>query len=80
MTVHDTWVVRPIEPKVAQRLVVDKHYLHRRCPCSFAFGLFVGDQLLGVCVFGTPASHHLCKSICPTDPSKGNYIHDSLSL
>jgi hypothetical protein len=70
MVARETWVIRPIEHKLAQRTIIDKHYLHRRAPCSFAFGLFVGGHLLGVCVFGTPASHHLCKSICPSDPGK----------
>jgi hypothetical protein len=62
--------VMQIPQPVAQRLVVANHYLHRRAPCSFAFGLLddAGD-VRGVCIFGQPASNHLCKSACPADPS-----------
>lgn len=37
-------------------VVVRHHYLHRRCPCSVAFGLFLGDALKGVVCYGTPSS------------------------
>lgn len=63
--------VRPIDKRVAAALVIERHYLHRRPPISFAYGLFdhLGD-LVGVCTFGTPPSRHLQKSACPSDPAK----------
>lgn len=63
--------VRAIDKRTAAKVVVENHYLHRRPPISFAFGLFdhLGD-LVGVCTFGTPPSRHLQKSACPTDPDK----------
>lgn len=60
--------VRRIEPATATRVVVAEHYLHRRPPISHAFGLFDSDRLVGAVTYGTPASRHLQKSACPTDP------------
>jgi hypothetical protein len=54
----------------ASRVVVAKHYLHRRPPISHAFGLYVHGELLGVVTYGTPASRHLQMSACPSDPGR----------
>lgn len=62
--------VSPISSAMATRVVVSEHYLHRRPPISFAFGLFSGLSLVGVATFGTPASRHLQLSACPSDPAK----------
>lgn len=66
--------VVPIEPRTATELVVAHHYLHRRPPISYAFGLALGDdpmieEIVGVVTFGVPASRHLQMGACPTDPS-----------
>jgi len=47
-------------------LVVANHYLHRKAPCSVAYGLFHKDSLdcLGVVCYGTPAASPLRKGIC----------------
>ena len=60
--------VRKIPAKEATAQVVAYHYLHRRPPISFACGLFSQDALVGVVTFGIPASRHLQKSACPSDP------------
>lgn len=52
----------------AAALVVEHHYLHRRPPISYAFGWFRDGVALGVVTYGVPASRHLQKSACPTDP------------
>lgn len=63
--------VRPLCKRAAADLVIQRHYLHRRPPISYAFGLYdhLGD-LVGVCTFGTPPSRHLQISACPSDPAK----------
>lgn len=61
--------VVPITSSEAAGLVVAHHYLHRRPPISFAFGLNVDGNTVGVCTFGTPPSRHAQMSVCPTDPS-----------
>jgi hypothetical protein len=63
-------VIATLDSKTASRLVVAKHYLHRRPPISHAFGLYVHGDLLGVVTYGVPASRHLQKSACPTSPDK----------
>lgn len=63
-------LISTLTSREASELVVKYHYLHRRPPISYAFGLYVGGRLLGVVTYGTPASRHLQKSACPSDPSK----------
>lgn len=64
-----------IDYKTAMALVVENHYLHRKAPCSFAFGLLCRDTfaVVGVIVYGTPSSAPLPSGICgPSE--KGNVI------
>lgn len=63
-------VIATVTHKQAAKLVVARHYLHRRPPISHAFGLYVRGQLLGVVTYGVPASRHLQKSACPSDPDQ----------
>ena len=45
--------------------MIEKHYLHRKSPCSFAFGLFPkGGTILGVIVYGVSPSSTLLKGVC----------------
>lgn len=60
-------VVR-INKNEAARLVIANHYMHRRPPISFAFGLVVGGEVKGVITFGTPASRHMLVGACPSEP------------
>lgn len=65
--------IRPISYKEAMDIVVEKHYLHRKAPCSFAFGLIYKEQIMGVVVYGTPSSAPLRKGICGEE-EKNNVI------
>ncbi len=76
--------VFPIPNKLAQEIVVKHHYLHRKAPCSFAFGLFLGEQLFGVILYGTPSSAPLRRGIAGLK-NAGNvieltrlWVHDSV--
>lgn len=60
--------VGPCSKAEAAALVVEHHYLHRRPPMSFTFGLFRGTAIVGVCIYGVPASRHLQRSACPSEP------------
>jgi len=51
-------------------VIVEKHYLHRKCSCSIAFGLFNDNDLVGVIVFGKPYSYTLCNGIAGKEESK----------
>jgi hypothetical protein len=73
--IRDDYEIQPIENSIAQDIVVKNHYLHRKAPCSFAFGLFekATDNLMGVVMYGTPASSPLRKGLCGPE-EKDNVI------
>lgn len=79
----ELYVVGELDKRTANEMVVRHHYLHRKPSNRFSFGLFnEGGDVLGVVTFGTPASHHLQKSVCPSDPSvvlelNRLWVHDS---
>lgn len=58
-----SYTVRQITTEAAADVVISMHYLHRRGPCSIAFGLFLGDDLRGVVCYGTPSSAPLRSGI-----------------
>jgi hypothetical protein len=75
--------VQSIPSDLAGRTVVAHHYLHRRPPISFAFGLWDEGRLVGVVTYGVPASRHSQKSVCPSDPDKAVelnrlWVHDDM--
>lgn len=49
-------LVKRIDKATAQAVVVAKHYSRRLGIFWEAFGLFDGDRLVGVCVFGQPSA------------------------
>lgn len=55
---------REINYQTAMRVVIEKHYLHRKAPTSYSFGAYFDNELLGVCTIGKPASHTLLKGVC----------------
>lgn len=62
--------VEPITSKLAREVAEREHYMHRKPMVSRAFGLYVAEGLMGVCVYGTPASRHLQLGAYPADPGK----------
>lgn len=67
--------IERIDYKTAMEIVVANHYLHRKAPCSFAFGLFCKESknLIGVIIYGTPSSSSLRKGVCGIE-EKDNVI------
>lgn len=63
------YTIERITNKMAQEVVIAKHYLHRSAPAMSSFGLFQGMHLAGVIIFGKPASPSLCKGVCGSDES-----------
>ena len=64
-----TVLVAGMDKRTAAHVVVSNHYLHRRPPISFAFGLYRHGEVVGAVTYGTPPSRQLQMSVCPTDPS-----------
>lgn len=62
--------VVPISSALAREVAEREHYMHRKPMVSSAFGLYADRALVGICVYGTPASRHLQKGVHPPDPSK----------
>lgn len=62
--------VQVITSKLAREVAEREHYMHRKPVVSRAFGLYEDGELVGVCVYGTPASRHLQLGAYPSDPGK----------
>lgn len=69
MSIKEQYFIKQIPSKQAMELIVANHYLHRKAPCSYAFGLFEKDTdtLIGCVTYGIPASRALQKGICGND-------------
>lgn len=68
------YTIKQINYKTAIDLVIEKHYLHRKAPCSLAFGLFnPRDEIVGVVIYGVSASSTLLKGIAGEDESGNVY-------
>jgi hypothetical protein len=64
MSVKDRYQVKPIKAFETYDWLLNKHYAKRIPSISYAFGLYEGDLLQGVCTFGKPASYTLCIGVC----------------
>lgn len=67
--IKDLYCIKEIDKKMAQEIHIKEHYLHRKAPCSYAYGLFEKetDKIVGVVLYGVPASRSLQKGICGED-------------
>jgi len=59
----ENYHIRKIDYATAMGVIVREHYLHRKAPCSVAFGLFLAEELKGVVCYGTPSSAPLRSGI-----------------
>lgn len=62
----DNYYVKQVSYQEAIKMVVEKHYLHRKCSISYAYGLFEKDTdtMVGIVTYGQPPSRGLQESIC----------------
>lgn len=61
----DGYFISELCCKEAMNLVIANHYMHRKCPCSKAFGLISSSgEIKGVVTYGVPCSSTLLKGIC----------------
>jgi hypothetical protein len=58
-SIKDIYQVKPIKAFETYDWLLNKHYARRIPSISYAFGLYEGDILQGVCTFGTPVSSTL---------------------
>jgi hypothetical protein len=73
--IKNDYSVQQISYGLAMEIVVAKHYLHRKCPVTYAFGLFKNEDLqpLGVVTYGVSASSTLLRGICGNDEARNVY-------
>lgn len=67
MSIVSGFAIYRIEPAQVSDIIVGRHYLHRKGPCSFAFALYHKGQVLGAITYGTPSSAPLRVGICGKD-------------
>lgn len=74
MALAENYTIEQIPYSMAQEVIIAKHYLHRKAPCSFAFGMFDSfGQIVGVVIYGVPASSTLLKGICGPEEAQNVY-------
>lgn len=56
--------IKKIKAKDTYEFILNKHYAKRIPSISFAYGLFVDNELLGILTIGKPASNSLCEGVC----------------
>ena len=56
--------VLAIKPEETRQWFLQKHYMKRMPLVMFAYGLYEGNQLIGVVSYGAPASPHLARGLC----------------
>lgn len=59
----ENYTVQRIDYSTAMEVIVREHYLHRKAPCSNAFGLFLKGEIKGIVCYGTPSSAPLRRGI-----------------
>jgi hypothetical protein len=65
--------IKEISYQLAMETVIANHYLHRKAPCSHAYGLYREGLLLGVITYGVSASSTLLRGICGDSEKQNVY-------
>ena len=66
--------IKLVSYDIIEDYIMNKHYLQRRPPISYAFGLYLDDKLCGALTIGKPASDSLCRGICGDEYKK--YVYE----
>ena len=69
-----------IDERLARLAIIEKHYLHRPCSISWAFGIIVEEKLKGVLTVGRPCSQTVCEGVCGADRAADVYELNRLWL
>lgn len=56
--------VKPVESSDTYGFLLNIHYAKRIPSISYAYGLFLDGELVGVITYGTPPSSTLCRGVC----------------
>ncbi len=69
-----------IDKRLARLAVIERHYLHRPCPITWAWGVVVDEKLKGVLTVGRPCSRTVCEGVCGKERSADVYELNRLWL
>jgi hypothetical protein len=69
-----------IDQRLARLAIIEKHYLHRPCPISWAWGIVIDEKLKGVLTVGMPCSRTVCEGVCGKERSADVYELNRLWL
>lgn len=68
------YLIKQVDSKIANDMVIINHYLHRKAQATKCFGLFLIngekngffdlDKLVGCIIYGMPASPNVCRGVC----------------
>lgn len=66
MSIKERYYIKQISTKEAQEIHIKEHYLHRKASCSYAYALIekATEEIVGVVLYGVPASRALQKGVC----------------
>jgi len=69
LSIPERYQVKEIDKALAQQISMANHYMHRKAPCSQAFGLYdrQSGSVIGILLFGVSASSTLLKGVCGPD-------------
>ena len=57
-------LVKKIEYADTKHMILNVHYAKRMPSISYAYGMFDGEEMVGIVTYGSPASPWLCKGVC----------------
>jgi hypothetical protein len=69
-----------IDHQLARLAIIEKHYLHRGCSISWAWGIIVDEKIKGVLTVGKPCSTTVCSGVCGKERSADVYELNRLWL
>jgi hypothetical protein len=75
MALKDLYYIDQVDYRTAMDIVIKNHYLHRKAPCSKAYGLFCKqtNRIIGVVVYGVSCSSTLLRGICGDEEASNVY-------
>ena len=65
---HTKYSVCQIPYEATQDCILTIHYAKRIPSISYAYGLYLYDEIVGMLSYGSPASPSLCNGICVDEP------------
>lgn len=75
MSIKDDYYIEKVTYHIAMDMVINRHYLKRKAPCTHAFGMFEkkSGKLVGVITYGVSCSSTLLRGICGDDEKSNVY-------